>query len=152
MIREAEALRRFEDDLLAREAPDHAAHQEQVVLIPIAGLGAGADLAATIQFAHPRAVTLVSIGYLAAGADFGTIDGGNTSVFAVTDGGGNSIVSKTYNAGTQPVASALNDLGALDGTHKSLTAGETVSLAITNGATAKTPAGYLVIRCIPTNA
>jgi len=130
----------------------NAAHQEQAVLIPIAALGAGADLTATIQFAHPRAVTLVSVGYLAAGTDFGTIDGGNTSVFAVTDGGGNAIVTKTYNAGTQPVASALNDLGALDGTHKVLTAAETVSLAITNGATAKTPAGYLVIRYIPTNA
>jgi hypothetical protein len=130
----------------------NAAHQENVALIPITGLGAGADLAATIQFAHPRAVTLVSVGYLAAGTDFGTIDGGNTSVFAVTDGGGNTIVSKTYNAGTQPVASSLNDLGVLDGTHKALTAGETVSLAITNGATAKTPAGYLVIRYIPTNA
>ena len=97
-------------------------------------------------------MTLVSVGYLAAGTDFGTIDDGNTSVFAVTDGGGNTIVTKTYNTGTQPTASALNDLGALDGTHKVLTAGETVSLAITNGATAKTPAGFLVIRFIPTNA
>ena len=130
----------------------NAAHAEQMVLIPIAALGAGADLAATIQFAHPRAVTLTSIGYLAAGSDFGTIDDANTSVFAVTDGASNTIVSKTYNTGTQPVASALNDLGTLDPTHKVLTAGETVSLAITNGATAKTPAGYLVIRYEPTNA
>lgn len=130
----------------------NAAHAEQTVLIPLATLGAGADLAATIQFAHPRACTLTSIGYLAAGSDFGTIDGSNTSVFAVTDGAGNTIVSKTYNAGTQPVASALNDLGALDGTHKVLTAAETVSLAITNGGTAKTPAGFLVVRFVPTNA
>jgi predicted RecA/RadA family phage recombinase len=130
----------------------NAAHAEQTVLIPITALGAGADLSATIQFAHPRALTLTSVGYLAAGTDFGTIDGGNTSVFAVTDGGGNAIVTKTYNAGTQPVASALNDLGALDGTNKVLTAAETVSLAITNGATAKTPGGYLVLRFVPTNA
>ncbi len=130
----------------------NAAHAEQTVVIPIAALGAGADLAAAIQFAHPRAVTLVSVGYLAAGTDFGTVDDSNTSVFAVTDGAGNSIVEKTYNTGTQPVASALNDLGALDATHKVLTAAETVSLAITNGATAKTPAGFLVVRFIPTNA
>ncbi len=130
----------------------NAAHQEQTVLVPIAALGAGADLAATIQFAHPRALTLASVGYLACGTDFGTIDNDNTSVFAVTDGAGNSIVSKTYNTATQPVASALNDLGALDATHKVLTAAETVSLAITNGASAKTPAGYLVLRFIPTNA
>jgi len=47
---------------------------------------------------------------------------------------------------------ALNDLGALDATHKVLTAGETVSLAITNGATANPPPMRLVIRYIPTNA
>lgn len=130
----------------------NAAHAEQTVLIAIAGLGAGADLAAAIQFAHPRACTLVSVGYLVAGTDFGTIDAGNTSVFTVTDGAGNSIVEKTYNAGTQPVASALNDLGALDANNKVLTAAETVKLAITNGATAKTPGGFLVLRFIPTNA
>lgn len=123
---------------------------EETVLLPIAALAAGADLAATIQFAHPRAVTLVSVGYLAAGTDFGTVADAATSVFAVTDGAGNSIVSKTYNTATQPVASALNDLGSLDATHKVLTAGETVSLAITNGSTAKTPAGYLVLRFVPT--
>jgi predicted RecA/RadA family phage recombinase len=128
------------------------AHAEKSVLVPIAALTAGSDLAAGIVFAHPRAATLVSVGYLAAGSDFGTIDDSNTSVFAVTDGAGNSIVSKTYNTGTQPTANALNDLGALDGTHKVLTAGEVVKLAITNGATAKTPAGYLVLRFVPTNA
>ena len=115
-------------------------------------MGAGVDLAAAIQFAHPRAATLVSIGYLAAGSDFGNIDAGNTSVFAVTDGGGNTIVSKTFTVGVQPTAAALNDLGALDVTHKVLTAAETISLAITNGATAKTPGGFLVLRYIPTNA
>jgi predicted RecA/RadA family phage recombinase len=128
------------------------AHAEEAVQVVIAALGAGADLAAGIVFAHPRACTLVSVGYLAAGSDFGTIDDSNTSVFAVTDGAGNAIVTKTYNTATQPTASALNDLGALDGTHKVLTAGEVVKLAITNGATAKTPAGYLVLRFIPTNA
>ena len=128
------------------------AHSEQLVVIPIAALGAGADLAAAIQFAHPRACTLVSVGYLAGGSDFGTVDDADTSVFTVTDGGGNTIVAKTFNTATQPVASALNDLGVLNATHKALTAAETVSLAITNGATAKTPAGFLVLRFIPTNA
>jgi predicted RecA/RadA family phage recombinase len=131
----------------------NAAHQEQVVLIPVAALGAGADLSALTVFAHPRANTLVSIGYLSGGdGDFGTVSDASTSVFAVTDGAGNAIVTKTYNTATQPTANALNDLGALDGTHKVLTAAEIVKLAITNGATAKTPAGFLVIRTIPTNA
>lgn len=131
----------------------NAAHQEQVVLVPIAALGAGADLSALTAFAHPRANTLTSLGYLSGGdGDLGTIADGSTSVFVVTDGAGNTVVSKTYNTGTQPTANALNDLGALDGTHKILTAGEILKLAITNGATAKTPAGFLVIRTVPTNA
>jgi predicted RecA/RadA family phage recombinase len=128
------------------------AHSEQCVLLPVAALGAGADLAATVVFSHPRAGTLVSVGFLAVGTDFGTVDDGNTAVFAVTDGAGNAIVSKTYNTAMQPTANALNDLGALDVTHKVLTAGQVVKLAITNGATAKTPGGYLVLRFIPTNA
>jgi predicted RecA/RadA family phage recombinase len=128
------------------------AHAEETVQVPVAALGAGADLAATVVFAHPRAGTLVSVGFLAAGTDFGTIDDSDTSVFAVTDGAGNAIVTKTYNTATQPTGNALNDLGALDGTHKVLTAGEVVKLAITNGTTAKTPGGYLVLRLIPTNA
>jgi len=128
------------------------AHAEETVLVPIAALGADADLASVIVFAVPRAATLVSVGYLAAGTDFGTVSDASTSVFAVTDGAGNAIVSKTYNTATQPTASALNDLGALNGTNKVLTAGETVKLAITNGSTAKTVAGYLVLRFIPTNA
>jgi len=130
----------------------NAAHAEQVILVPIAALGAGADLSALTMAAHPRANTLVSLGYLSGGdGDFGTIDDAQTSVFGVTDGT-NTIVTKTYNTGTQPTANALNDLGALDGTHKVLAAGEILKLAITNGTTAKTPAGYLVIRTIPTNA
>jgi hypothetical protein len=130
----------------------NAAHQEQVVLVPVATLGADADLTATVHFAHPRACTLVSVGFLAVGTDFGTVDDGNTSVFDVTDAAANAIVSKTYNTGTQPTGNAINDLGALSETHKVLTAGEVVKLAITNGSSAKTPAGFLVVRFIPTNA
>lgn len=129
----------------------NAAHQEQTLLIPVAALEAGADLAATIVAAIPRAATLVSIGFLS-GGDFGTVSDASTAVFAVTDGAGNAIVSKTYNTATQPSTTAINDFGTLDGTHKVLTAGELVKLAITNGATAVTPAGFLVIRFIPTNA
>ena len=129
----------------------NAAHAEQVAYIPVAALTAGSDLAATIQFAHHRAVTLQSIAFIAASDAIGTIDDSNTSVFAVTDGT-NAIVTKTYNTGTQPTAPGVNDLGTLDATHKVLTANETVTLAITNGATAATPPGYLRIVYIPTNA
>lgn len=90
-------------------------------------------------------------GNLSAGS-FGTVSDASTAVFAVTDGAGNAIASKTFNTAAQPSTTAINDFGALDATHKALTAGETVSLAITNGTTAATPAGQLVIRYIPTNA
>lgn len=131
----------------------NAAIKEKEVLIPIAALGANGDLAALTVFGVPRAATLVSVGYLSGGdGDFGVIDDANTSVFALTDGAGNAIVSKTFNTATQPTANALNDLGALSAEHKVLTAAEICKLAITNGATAKTPAGFLVIRYLSTNA
>lgn len=130
----------------------NAAIKEQVYHMPVAGLGADADLAATVVFAVPRAGTIQSIGYLPVGTDFGTIDDADTSVIAVTDAAGNAIASKTFNTATQPTANAINSLGALDGTNKVLTAGEAVKLAITNGTTAKMPGGFLVIVFIPTNA
>lgn len=69
-------------------------------------------------------------------------DADPAAVFAVTAGAGNAIASKTFNTAAQPSTTAINDFGALDATHKALTAGETVSF----------PAGQLVIRYIPTNA
>lgn len=129
----------------------NAAHAEQTAYIPVTALTADSDLSSTLLWAHPRACTLVSIGYLSAG-DYGTVTNDSTSVFAVTDGADNAIVSKTYNTATQPSTTAINDFGSLDETNKSLTAGEGIKLAITNGSTAKTPAGVLVVRYIPTNA
>jgi hypothetical protein len=88
---------------------------------------------------------------LSAGS-YGTVSDASTAVFAVADGAGNAIVSKTYNTASQPSTTAINDFGTLDGTHKALTADEAVTLAITNGTSAATPAGLLVVRYIPTNA
>lgn len=127
------------------------AHAEQTAYVPVADLAAGADLSSVLVWAHPRACTLVSVGFFSAGS-FGTVDDGNTAVFAVVDGADNAIVSKTYNTATQPSVTAINDLGALSATHKVLTASEGIKLAITNGASAATPAGLLVVRYIPTNA
>ena len=129
----------------------NAAHAEQTAYIPVAALEAGSALSSTLLWAHPRACELVSVGYLAAG-DYGTVSDASTSVFAVTDGDGNAIVSKTFNTATQPSATAINDFGTLDETNKALSAGEGIKLAITNGSTAATPAGVLVVRYIPANA
>lgn len=130
----------------------NSAHAQQEVLIPLTALTAGNDLAATVQFSDPRGVTLVSAALIMQSNAIGTIDDSNTSVVAITDGASNSIVSKTYNTATQPTAPGVNDLGALDATNKVLTANETVSIAITNGATAATPASLLRLVFEPTNA
>lgn len=126
----------------------NAVHAEQVHRIPVAALGADADLATTVVFAVPRAGVISYIGYIPIGTDFGTIGDSNTSVFTVAQTGG-TIAAKTFNTSTQPTANALNSLGSL--TNATLTAGLPVTLAITNGSTAKTPGGQLIIVFTPTN-
>jgi predicted RecA/RadA family phage recombinase len=129
----------------------NAAHAEQTEILSVEDLSAGADIAARPVFVHPRAVTLVSIGILTAGAPAG-VDNDNTAVVTLADDAANAIVTKTYNTATQPPSSDYEDLGALDGTHKVLTAGEHVTLSVTQGATANLPAFSIIIRYIPTNA
>jgi len=127
-------------------------HAEETALVNIDALAAGEDLATTYVFSVPRACTLSSVAVLMGTNAIGTIDDSNTSVFTVKDAGGNTIVTKTYNTGTQPTAPGLNDLGTLGATHKVLTAGECVTLAITNGATAATPPSQLRLVFVPDNA
>jgi hypothetical protein len=129
----------------------NAAHAEQIVILPIADLAAGVDISAIPLFVHPRANTLQSIGILTHGAPAG-VDDANTAVILVADDAAHAIVTKTYNAGAQPPTSDYADLGALDGTHKILTAGEHLLLSVTQGATANMPAFDLVLVTVPTNA
>ena len=129
----------------------NAAHAEQTVIVRVEDLAAGADIAARPVFVHPRAVTLVSVGILTEGAPAG-VDNDNTAVLALADDAANAIVTKTYNTATQPPTRDYEDLGALDGTHKVLTAGEHVTLSVTQGATANLPAFSVILRYIPTNA
>jgi len=129
----------------------NAAHSEQHTQISVEDLGAGADIATREVFVHPRAVTLKSVGILTDGAPAG-VDDGNTMVVTLADDAANTIVTKTYNAGTQPPTSDYEDLGALDGTHKVLAAGEHVTLSVTNGATANPPAFLIILVWEPTNA
>jgi hypothetical protein len=129
----------------------NAAHQEQIVLIPVEDLAVGIDIAARPIFAHPRANTLQSIGILTQGQPAG-VDDNNTVVILVTDDGANTIVSKTYNTGDQPPTSDYADLGDLNGTHKVLTATEHLLLSVTQGAAANMPPFLIVIVTAPTNA
>ena len=127
------------------------AHAEQVAIIRVEDLAAGADISARPVFVHPRAVTLVSVGILTEGAP-ADVDDSNTAVVALADDGSNEIVSKTYDTGTQPPSSDYEDLGTPDATHKALAAGEHVTLSVTQGTTADLPAFSVILRYIPTNA
>ena len=130
----------------------NAAHAEQTVIVRVEDLAAGADIATRPIFVHPPSpVTLVSVGILTEGAPAG-VDNDNTAVLALADDAANAIVTKTYNTATQPPTADYEDLGALDGTHKVLTAGEHVTLSVTQGATANLPALSVILRYIPTNA
>ncbi|MEP0848607.1 MAG: DUF2190 family protein [Phycisphaerae bacterium] len=128
--------------LVVRDAPGE---EEQVTLVAVEDLGAGADISARPVFVSPDAVELVSVGILTQGAPAG-VDDANTAVIALKDDAGNVIVSKTYNTANQPPSSDFADLGALDPTHKVLAASEHVTLDVTQGTTANMPAFLLVIK------
>lgn len=122
----------------------NSAAVKRVHTYQIEDLAAGADIVARPILAVPTGMsaTLVSASIISQGAPAG-IDDANTCVIVLTDGT-NTIVTKTYNTGTAfPASGASGDLGTLDATHKILTAGEKLCLAVTNGATANTPAFML---------
>ncbi len=129
----------------------NAAQAEKFVMVDVEDLAADGDIAARPSFVHPRAATLVSVGILTKGAPAG-VDDANTAVITVKDDAGNTIVTKTYNTGTQPPTSDYEDLGALDGTHKVLTAAEHVTLDVTQGATADLPPFSLILRYLVDDA
>jgi hypothetical protein len=118
--------------------------REQAV-VKIEDLAADADIAARAEFCAPAVgAELVKIGVIAQGSAAG-VDNANTAVIVISDAAGNTIVSRTYNTGTPfPAASVYDDLGALDSTHRILTANEVVRIAVTQGTTANLPA-FLVL-------
>lgn len=116
----------------------------KTLVVPVAALTAGNDLAETIVGAFRAGAVIQSVAFLATGG-FGTVDDSNTAVYRLRQGS-NTIVTKTYNTATQPTASAVNDLGTPDATHKTVAADTPIKLTITNGATAATPAGYLIVQ------
>ena len=122
----------------------NASKGQQIAIIHVEDGAAGVDIANRPIFAIPPACTLVSASILTEGAPAG-VDDANTSVILLEDEGSNAIVTKTYNTGTQPPSTNLESLGALDATHKILTAEEMVWLSVTNGATADLPAFSVII-------
>lgn len=87
----------------------------KVLLIPIADLGAGADLAEFAVAKFDVAVTVLAAGVLGGSGSPAGIDDANTSVHTLKNGaGGSTIVTKTYNTGTAfAAANTEDDFGAV---------------------------------------
>lgn len=111
-------------------------------IIEVEDLGAGLDISTRPMFVSPIAITINSIGILTK-APPAAVDDANTVVIDVKDDGGNTIVSKTYDTSNQPPSSDYEDLGNLS--NQSMNAGEHVTLAVTQGASANMPAFVLII-------
>jgi hypothetical protein len=126
----------------------------RVYTYQIEDLAAGGDITDRVIFFAPTGinVTLASAKIVPQGSAAG-IDAGNTCVIALKDDAGNTIVTKTYNDGTPlPSSGAIGDLGSLDGTYKALSAGEKLTLSVTNGATANPPAVLLEVTYLVADA
>ena len=118
----------------------------QFIVYQVIDLAAGADVTSTGLFVCPTGFTFTisSIDIISQGTAAG-IDDSNTCVISVLNGT-NAIVTKTYNAATTfPADGTSDNLGALDETHKVITAGQIIKYTITNGATADSPAFILQI-------
>ena len=118
----------------------------QFIVYQVIDLAAGADVTSTGLFVCPTGFTFTisSIDIISQGTAAG-IDDSNTCVISVLNGT-NAIVTKTYNAATTfPADGVSSNLGALDETHKVITAGQIIKYTITNGATADSPAFILQI-------
>ncbi len=118
----------------------------QFIVYQVIDLAADADITSTGLFVCPAGFTFTisSIDIISQGIAAG-IDDSNTCVISVLNGT-NAIVTKIYNTGTTfPADGTSDNLGALDETHKVITAGQIIKYTITNGATADSPAFIIQI-------
>ncbi len=116
------------------------------IVYQVIDLAADADITSTGLFVCPAGFTFTisSIDIISQGIAAG-IDDSNTCVISVLNGT-NAIVTKIYNTGTTfPADGTSDNLGALDETHKVITAGQIIKYTITNGATADSPAFIIQI-------
>lgn len=114
--------------------------------VSIAALTAGSDKTATRLMPLPKC-RITEILIMADGDDAG-IDAGNTSVWEVKSGT-NTVASKTFNnTVTFPDAGKTTTL-TLDATKDELADDTILTYAITNGATAATPATIMRIAYVP---
>lgn len=121
--------------------------KEETFTYQVEDLAAGADISARPIFSLPKGGIITSVFIMGAASGAG-IDNSNTSVWTIL-AGSDTIVTYTFNAtNTFPAASTPTSLGALNATHRVLTAEEVVKLTLTNGSTADTPLTQVRIRYI----
>lgn len=136
-------------ELIAVKTAGAAGESGDVLVLTynIAELAAGADLAATPFAVIPpnKKFTVLNAQIIALGANAG-IDADNTCVVALKNGA-TVIATKTFNAVTTFPASGAASTLTLSGTAAELVvdAGEFLSVAVTNGATADPPATVLQV-------
>ena len=113
-------------------------------MIDVVNLAAGADIADLPVFAAAQGMVITSAYLLTKGTPAG-IDDSNTVVLTVKDDGGNTLLTKTYDTGTQPPTNDAEDLTSLlDSDYTTLSAGDHLTLSVTQGATANMPAFSVV--------
>ncbi len=107
----------------------------------VENVAAGVDIAARAVHAFACSGWIVSARVVNQATAAAGIDNSNTCVVALATGAG-SVVTETFDATTTfPAANTDQDLGPVSNTH--VTAGEVMTVAVTNGATAD-PGSFLV--------
>lgn len=118
----------------------HQSMKKRSVFIPLAALTAGSDIADIPLFRMPCSGQIIGLNILPQGDDAG-IDDDNTSVF-LFEVGSTSLGGKTYNTtATFPNKGVVGAM-TLSTTEANLkrSEGDVVTISITNGTTAATPA------------
>lgn len=113
------------------------------VVVPVAALANAADLAEQAIWVPKQGCKVHHVEFISNGTSTGT-DGSNTSIFTVKKG----VAGTTFATYTKDSEYVNNTVYALTVTaaDAELTAGQIVTLTITNGGTTSdSPAGYLVI-------
>jgi len=107
----------------------------------VENLAAGADIAARAIHAFDQDAWIASARVVNQASAAAGIDGSNTCVVLLATGAG-TVVTETFDGTTTfPAANAAQDLGALSNAHVS--AGDVMTLAVTNGTTAD-PGPFLI--------
>lgn len=114
-------------------------------MIEVENLLVGQDITLRPAWVAVDDITVNAVFLLSKGAPAG-IDNSNTVVLTLKDDSGNTLLAKTYNAGAQPPTNDAEDLSSLlNSSYTELSAGDHLTLTVTQGTTANMPAFALSI-------